>query len=827
MSTLTIDLNQEYKIKIENGNEFHKSIFKEVYINAAKNVYEIIKQSDKSSLKNKYDYFNNIIAFTGERGKGKSSSMISFRDALVGNKKEKHKDFFENESLKDTNVKKEFEILRNKTFATIDIIDPSLFRGKESLFEIILAKMFSKFQTLITENKSVLKDDERRKLISQFQKVFDNLKIINTDRKDLYEQETIEALSKLATSSNLRDCFETLINLYLNSFDKKDFLIIAIDDFDLNLSGAYDMLEDIRQFLIQRNVIILIACKIHQLKEILNIHYSDLKSTDNNDNKADRYLDKLIPFSKRCSLPNISDVRNVEFEIINRNNEIIFNSKEEDIQNVILKFIFENNAIFITKDVYKFNSLIPKTLRELNELFTIIIEKDNLEQLKYYLLMQIEKENIYPEIFNDLEEKHNNYLNLYVVLTLKSLLKSLKEEEYRHNYFFKEFIIQVKESTNPKNVSLGDVLALIDYYKANVEIDDNKNNKFIDYINTYYAIRIANIPSREKLIGGFYNGSKKIFRLEASGKRRDWFEFEKSLADIKADLKKVDDLLIFSLFIYVTGSNHKIYRRENISPFYRNEFYFSKGIFSPISFLSNTMFLNDNFKTLNVDDYDDSSFIFELENWIDSNDLFVSLLSNQMFVSEFLNNINIYTEEYKVKLPDTYFKTISLYLVNGGIDSINKISQKHPYLGSNIINSYVTHPIIKLLCNYNIQQNSALIDEKLFNLDEIKNKKISSNVVDLVNEIYEKFDPSKNTVTRLNNEIKLKLEKLLKRIKSNPDYTVVTLSTIINEIKKIDKLHPYVDELNKFKPKINSKDIETIKQGKNELLEYLNFKING
>src|SRR5690606_624903 len=79
-STLVINLNEEYKIKIEEAKDFDTSIFKDVYESALKNVEEIVKQSSKNG---EYDDYNNIIAFTGERGKGKSSSMISFRDALV------------------------------------------------------------------------------------------------------------------------------------------------------------------------------------------------------------------------------------------------------------------------------------------------------------------------------------------------------------------------------------------------------------------------------------------------------------------------------------------------------------------------------------------------------------------------------------------------------------------------------------------------------------------------------------------------------------------------------------------------------------------------
>lgn len=305
-TTLEINLNEEYKIKIENGNDFNESIFKEVYESALKNVIEIVKQSDQE--KSKYDDFNNLIAFTGERGKGKSSSMISFLDALVNKENENHRDFFKSNH---------YQYLTNKSFAKIDIIDPSLFRGEESLFEIILAKMFQKFQSELKKNNSNISQDDKRELIQHFQNVFENLQIINSDRKELYKKESIEALSKLATSSNLRDCFKDLVYCYLKKFENnKDYLIIAIDDFDLNISGAFDMLEDIRQFLILNNIILLVACKMEQLRQIvLSNYFKDYeilfiyKSTEITEsdliNKTEKYLEKLFPISRRLELPNL------------------------------------------------------------------------------------------------------------------------------------------------------------------------------------------------------------------------------------------------------------------------------------------------------------------------------------------------------------------------------------------------------------------------------------------------------------------------------------------------------------------------------------------
>ena len=173
------------------------------------------------------------------------------------------------------------------------------------------SQQFYKARRARVQQLEVVQEENLENLV-----VFENLQIINSDRKELYKQETIEVLSKLATSSNLRECFKDLVDYYLESFENKEFLVISVDDFDLNISGTFEMLEDIRQFLIQNKIVILIACKIEQLREsVLNNLYKEFeylikyKSSEIDENKlitkTEKYLEKLIPFEKRLELPNL------------------------------------------------------------------------------------------------------------------------------------------------------------------------------------------------------------------------------------------------------------------------------------------------------------------------------------------------------------------------------------------------------------------------------------------------------------------------------------------------------------------------------------------
>ena len=75
---------------------------------------------------------NNVIAFCGERGSGKSSAMLSFINALrqVG----KNDDEFDFSNP-----------VRNNNWDSKVIIDPSAFDGVHNIVDIVLAHIFQSF----------------------------------------------------------------------------------------------------------------------------------------------------------------------------------------------------------------------------------------------------------------------------------------------------------------------------------------------------------------------------------------------------------------------------------------------------------------------------------------------------------------------------------------------------------------------------------------------------------------------------------------------------------------------------------------------------------
>lgn len=309
-SELKIVVGEEYKLKIDDINEFEESIFKNVYKSAAKICNEIIAQNNNEKTDEFFsNEYNNIISFTGERGTGKSSSMQSFIKALNSDEKNR------------VSYSKEFDSLLKTQFYPLTSIDTSFLHKKDTLLEIIISEMFLKLKKKIEdENLSNTIDfQSKNNLLTKFQMVYKNLKVLHSDKQSIYDQDTIDALSDLANGMNLKENLKDLIDNFLRFFGKPEgYLVIVLDDFDLNITNSYHMLEDIRKFLIQKNVLIFIACKIEQLHhsikqeiaknyEIL-LEYNSLlyDNTKDIDNKANKYLEKLIPKGRRLQMPSLT-----------------------------------------------------------------------------------------------------------------------------------------------------------------------------------------------------------------------------------------------------------------------------------------------------------------------------------------------------------------------------------------------------------------------------------------------------------------------------------------------------------------------------------------
>ncbi|PHR43325.1 MAG: hypothetical protein COA32_16495 [Fluviicola sp.] len=615
---LKIKLGHEYKAHIESQSEFKGSIFKEIYDSANRHLCDIIKQSNKKE-ENNTEHYNNIVAFTGERGTGKSSAMISFVNSL--------KAPFEVDIVDEK---------RTYKFNILQMIDPSLFRDKDRLFEIIITKMFSNFQESIKNDENVVSQENKRKLIDIFQKVYKDLKILNQDKNEIYGKDVIEALSDLAYGTNLKDKFRQLVDTYLEVLgDSADFLVIPIDDFDLNQEGAYNMLEDIRQFLVQSKIIILIACKIEQLKDALRheivsktvdlynpdvFKHEGVYAEDKPNEKAERYLEKLIPLDRRLHTDKISVERSYRVQVFD-DEKVLFD--KPSVEELVVTLIRQNFNLFIPLGGSgSRNYFIGNTLRQMIHQIVLFYNTKDVNHFMNYINKQkkdfLNRKDV--EIYDELNYELGNRSRFYFeLLQNKNNNQGADEGKEKKKTF----------------VCFSDVLESYLEVLRNTRVTDFSIQKRASYLAVNYSLsNLINTISHKDYDSHFIHNyfHKGLIENETQSEEAllESFQFS-GFKDFMSRLENSDDFEFILCFISILGRENNLSREIFTKRLSFGEKRFDKIQFNANNFIS-TLFRNE---ILFLDDKDYKN-IGSLANKINTWEFEdMSCFSNLFFASTF------------------------------------------------------------------------------------------------------------------------------------------------------------------------------------------------
>lgn len=420
---LTIVRGEEFKINIKKEIE-ETDIFYDQYRKAARILDDIVAFNDTEASEEwlKTESENNIIAFCGERGEGKSSAMMSFINAAY---------------VSGTNKKgiifSECENVKQVLFAEPIVMDPSVFDDVHNALDIVLATLYRKFRDKYDYDNQCLSMDKREELLDQFQKVYRCVSLINNQAKmldDEYDYEgNISKLTKLGESTALRNELKQLVKLYLNvmlgssnSNSQQKVLLIAIDDLDLCSSNAYKMAEQIRKYLIIPNVVIVMAIKIEQLqlcvreenfksyKNIIKDEVQRLELSEEMWSMAERYVAKLIPRARRIYLPKVQTILHAKVLYRNKDGKAIFESSVKDSMNeVVLDYIFLKTGMKFLTNRSGENFLLPNNLRDMVNIITLLgdmgdpernneIYYDNIQRFCNYYEMEWLPANLDSEV---------------------------------------------------------------------------------------------------------------------------------------------------------------------------------------------------------------------------------------------------------------------------------------------------------------------------------------------------------------------------------------------------------------------------------------------
>ena len=304
------------EIQLRNSNTFffddmqdiEQLIFKQVYQNMDGMLYEIVYQQLKhENQQNKIPSLNTI-SIIGGRGRGKTSAMLSFLFDLNNLQSKRQWSRFQDDKT-------------DLDFIILPYIDAAMLSNDEFIVDIVLAKMWDKFETACIDKKKDVHHKEKdkvwerdlKKKFVDIRKYYLELKNIEKGRirKDDELLPTPSELHDLALSVNLRDEMKELIESFLNySTGKKDsFLIVPIDDIDMSFERAYNILEQIRRFLNLPQVIVFLTTDIQRLEMVCTHKFKELFTDESSCVRyVEEYLEKVLPNDKRIYMPEIQNM---------------------------------------------------------------------------------------------------------------------------------------------------------------------------------------------------------------------------------------------------------------------------------------------------------------------------------------------------------------------------------------------------------------------------------------------------------------------------------------------------------------------------------------
>lgn len=463
--TVYLRSDDAYRARVSDAL-YPDSFFSRVYIRANRLICEMTEMMncyDNESMEggeevdNARSMGNNIILFTAARGQGKTSAMSTFAAYLANGK---HSELIpEGES----------SCLNSKKYEVLGLIDPTMMNQSESIVRVFLSRLFLKFEAVVRreEIKEHSASESNRgmkriEILEQFSKCYDNVNFLESPDKNYLEQNDLDSLARLGSSTELRKNLRRLVAKYLEYVDGtealpnvgnlekkngqitkgKRYLVLEIDDADLSARNIFDICEQIREYLRIPGVIVLMAADFSQLRNSVFQEYltqyknlrklqKRIEIVDTCYRKTWRYLEKMFPEGHRIYLPDIGDVlrhksQNVRIQYKNAIDGMTIDLNYEeccDIQEQLLRLIYDRTGLVFLKKDRGMRSLFPETMRQLTH---FLMEMGEMQPVNHQELLR---------------DYFNTELNDPVWVQAEKQRRILETNLDRfYNYFFHEWI---------------------------------------------------------------------------------------------------------------------------------------------------------------------------------------------------------------------------------------------------------------------------------------------------------------------------------------------------------------------------------------------------
>lgn len=411
-------------LKFENQQEEETKdhIYYPLYLNSyeegIRNIYMgLLREEEKrKECDGKFDYIHqdnasNIIAFLGGRGTGKSTAMNEFCHILESlNNNEKCRWWLDC-SIEQREIREKL-YSKKLLFKVINIIEASNLEDKEDLFELILASIFREYERNVENGKHGFEEQQYRKaeMLKLFNEILSGYYAIKNVRNEEFGDSYISKLKYMSSSMDIRKKVKRLIDKLFEEFyghPKDYFLVIAIDDLDLNIAHGYEMLEQIHKYFFLPNILIVLSadydqihyiCKYHYVKEFSGgkSHVTEADVLNQCSELSKDYFTKVFPIDLRVYMP---DLQKMSRKIVVEDNI--------RLKYFLMRKVAEKMNIYYDPDGLKFHFVEANTVRELVHYNQFLESLASINFEEWDNETDTEKQNEYMNFYDKNHEQFN------------------------------------------------------------------------------------------------------------------------------------------------------------------------------------------------------------------------------------------------------------------------------------------------------------------------------------------------------------------------------------------------------------------------------------
>lgn len=351
----------------------HENALRTIFLDTLRSREEELAEKENSFYRHKEEK-ENIIAFLGERGSGKTTAVEEFCRILETLSEKKEYRWWLDHAIPEENIRTKLED-QQYSFHVFQRIDVSMLDNKEDLFELIMSNLFTFFKdrercSCCGAKKTSKEHDE---IVQLFDKILRGYYAIRDSREDEYVESYVAKIQYVYNSLDLRRQIEKLINRIFaeeKECKKQYYLVIVLDDLDLNIEHGFEMLKQVQKYFSNPHMIVVFSADYDQLNEICWVHFMKAFSGETSHvieatieqrsrKLGQDYIGKALPISKRLHMPELdSNVRKVL--ALNAQTE-----RWETVKAYIMERVASNMGICYDIKGVKKHFAEPETVRDL------------------------------------------------------------------------------------------------------------------------------------------------------------------------------------------------------------------------------------------------------------------------------------------------------------------------------------------------------------------------------------------------------------------------------------------------------------------------------